>query len=94
MAEKIKRKEVKARLIEIRDWEIYRKALQKEFKFADFKEAFHFLERVANLALKANHQPDFIYTNGKLTLRLITHEVDGITENDIKLAKEIDNITR
>ncbi len=94
MSDKIKRKEVKARLIEIRDWEIYRKALQKEFKFADFKDAFHFLERVSSLAQKSNHHPDFIYSNGKLTLRLITHEVDGITEKDIKLAKEIDNITR
>jgi 4a-hydroxytetrahydrobiopterin dehydratase len=94
MSDKIKRKEVKARLIEIRDWEIYRKALQKEFKFADFKEAFQFLENVCKIATKLSHHPDFIYSNGKLTLRLITHEVDGITERDIKLAKEIDNITR
>ncbi|MFN7181432.1 MAG: 4a-hydroxytetrahydrobiopterin dehydratase [Planctomycetota bacterium] len=94
MTDKIKRKEVKARLIEIRDWEIYRKALQKEFKFPDFKGAFQFLEKVSNLANKANHHPDFIYSNGKLTIRLITHEVDGITEKDIQLAKEIDNITR
>lgn len=94
MPDKIKRKEVKARLIEIRDWEIYRKALQKDFKFVDFKEAFNFLEKVASLSQKSNHHPDFIYSNGKLTIRLITHEVDGITEEDIKLAKSIDNITR
>lgn len=94
MSDKIKRKEVKARLIEIRDWEIYRKALQKDFKFADFKEAFHFLEKVANLSQKSGHHPDFIYSNGKLTIRLITHDVDGITEKDIKLAKDVDNITR
>lgn len=94
MSDKIKRKEVKARLIEIRDWQIYRKALQKEFKFADFREAFRFLEKVANLSQKSGHYPDFIYSNGKLTIRLITHDVDGITEKDINLAKDIDNVTR
>jgi 4a-hydroxytetrahydrobiopterin dehydratase len=65
------------------------KALARELKFRDFSEAFAFMTRVALMAEKANHHPDWSNSYNKVSIRLSTHDAGGVTENDTKMAEAI-----
>jgi 4a-hydroxytetrahydrobiopterin dehydratase len=67
--------------------------LTKTFKFADFQEAFAFMTRVAFLAERHNHHPDWSNSYDTVEIHLTSHDVGGkVTERDHKLAKAIDKI--
>ncbi len=67
--------------------------LEKTFVFADFSEAFAFMTRVAMLAEKAGHHPDWSQSWNRIIIKLSTHDAGHvITEKDLKLAKAIDQI--
>ena len=70
------------------------KALERSYEFADFSEAFAFLTRVAMEAEKADHHPEFTSVWNKVDFRLTSHDADGITERDLKLADTISQIFR
>jgi 4a-hydroxytetrahydrobiopterin dehydratase len=65
------------------------KALVRTFTFADFSEAFGFLTRVAMHAEKQDHHPEFTSRWNRVDFRLTTHDVGGVTERDVELAKAI-----
>ena len=68
-------------------------ALEREFEFTDFIEAFAFLTKVAMLSEKHNHHAHITNVYNKVTLRLNTHdEGDIITHKDRRLASDIDNL--
>jgi 4a-hydroxytetrahydrobiopterin dehydratase len=68
--------------------------LSKEFQFKDFQEAFAFMTRVAFLAEKANHHPNWSNVYNKVSIELTTHdEGNVVTEKDRQLAKAIDSIS-
>lgn len=72
-------------------WKEENNQLQKQFKFKDFSEAFSFMTRVAFLAEKMNHHPDWSNVYNTVSIRLNTHDAGGvITEKDRKLASAID----
>ena len=73
-------------------WSIYNKTIRKEFKFSNFIEAFGFMSKTALLCEKMNHHPNWQNTYNKVTIELTTHDIGGITTNDIKLAEAIDNL--
>ncbi len=65
--------------------------LVREFKFADFSEAFAFMTRVALLAEKADHHPWWSNVYNQVTIKLTTHDSGNtITDKDRALAKAID----
>lgn len=67
--------------------------LLKTFKFEDFQEAFAFMTRVAFLAEKHNHHPNWSNVYNTVEIELTTHdEGNKVTEKDRKLAKAIDQI--
>lgn len=67
--------------------------LSKTFKFEDFQEAFAFMTRVAFLAEKHNHHPNWSNVYNTVEIVLTTHdEGNTVTEKDRKLAKAIDQI--
>ena len=68
------------------------KALLRTFEFADFSEAFAFLTRVAMEAEKADHHPEFTSVWNKVDFRLTSHDADGVTERDVKLAEVINKL--
>jgi 4a-hydroxytetrahydrobiopterin dehydratase len=68
------------------------KALEKSFRFADFSEAFAFLTRVAMHAEKVDHHPEFTNVWNRVDFRLTTHDANGLTERDLKLAAAIDRL--
>jgi 4a-hydroxytetrahydrobiopterin dehydratase len=70
-----------------------RDAIQREFEFADFNEAFGFMTRVAIKAQEMNHHPEWFNVFSKVEITLSTHEANGLTERDIELASFIDSIT-
>ena len=66
--------------------------LHRELAFADFSEAFGFMTRVALLAEKRNHHPDWSNSWNKVTIDLTTHDAGGLTENDVGLAESINSL--
>jgi 4a-hydroxytetrahydrobiopterin dehydratase len=62
-------------------------AITKNFKFADFNEAFGFMTRVALLADKMDHHPEWFNVYNKVEVTLSTHDAGGVTQNDIDMAK-------
>ncbi len=67
-----------------------RDAIRREFKFADFNAAWGFMTRVALLAEKFNHHPDWSNVWNTVRIELTTHDAGGLTDNDVKLARAID----
>jgi 4a-hydroxytetrahydrobiopterin dehydratase len=68
------------------DWNEVRGALQRGFRFSDFREAIAFVNRLAELAEAENHHPDITISWNAVTVRWWTHTKRAITERDIELA--------
>ena len=81
---------VRGRLSELDGWELAGGKLHRELAFKDFVTAFGFMTRVALLAEKADHHPEWSNVYGKVTIDLVTHDAGGITDRDFALAKAID----
>lgn len=74
-------------------WEENDNKLYRQFKFADFSEAFAFMTRVAMEAEKANHHPEWKNVWNTVDIWLYTHDAGNIvTEKDRRLASRIDKI--
>lgn len=67
-----------------------RDAIKKTFRFKDFNEAFGFMTRVALLADKADHHPEWSNVYNRVEILLTTHDADGLSSRDVALAKAID----
>ncbi len=67
-----------------------RDAMRKEFTFKNFVDAFGFMTRAAIWAEKWNHHPEWSNVYNRVEVVLITHDVDGLSERDVKLAKKMD----
>jgi 4a-hydroxytetrahydrobiopterin dehydratase len=65
------------------------KSIRQSFKFKDFTEAFAFMTRIALLAEKADHHPDWSNAYNRVEISLSTHEAGGVTAQDIALAEAI-----
>jgi 4a-hydroxytetrahydrobiopterin dehydratase len=75
------------------EWKEDKKRLKKSFTFVDFSEAFAFMTRVALLAEKMNHHPNWTNVYNKVTIELSSHDAgDIVTVKDRKLAKAIDRL--
>jgi 4a-hydroxytetrahydrobiopterin dehydratase len=63
----------------------------RDWKFADFKQAIEFVNRVADAAEAANHHPDILVHGwNKVRLSLTNHSAGGLTEADFEMASKID----
>lgn len=67
-----------------------RDAIRKEFKFRNFVEAWGWMSRMALHAEKLNHHPEWSNVYNRVEVVLTTHDADGLTELDVKLAKRMD----
>ena len=68
-------------------WRIVNEKLHKEFLFESFNQAFGFMTRAAMEIEKMNHHPEWFNVYNKITIELTTHDMGGITKNDVNLAK-------
>ena len=71
-----------------------RDAIEKKFKFKDFNEAFGFMGRIALMAEKMDHHPEWFNVYNKVHIILSTHDAGGASERDIKLAQFIDTLNK
>lgn len=74
------------------DWDYNeaRDAIARNFVFTDFVEAFGFITRVALLAEKADHHPEWSNVWNRVEITLTTHDAGGLSYRDIELAGGID----
>lgn len=68
------------------------RGIRRTLRFADFAEAFGFMARVAILAEKADHHPEWFNVYNRIEILLTTHDADGLSQRDIDLARKIDVI--
>lgn len=74
-------------------WERQEGSLYREFRFANFVEAFSFMTSVALIAERMNHHPDWSNVYNVVRIRLSTHDAGGITDKDFALAAAISALT-
>jgi 4a-hydroxytetrahydrobiopterin dehydratase len=81
-------------LVTLTGWKLAegREALTKRFVFRDFNEAFGWMTRVALLAEKMDHHPEWSNVYRTVEVVLATHDAGGLTELDVKLARAMDAI--
>lgn len=66
------------------------KSIDRAFRFADFSAAFAFMTRVAMLAEVQDHHPEWSNVYNRVTIRLTTHDADGLSARDARMAAAID----
>ena len=67
-----------------------RDAIVKTFRFADFNAAFGFMTRVALMADKIDHHPEWFNVYNRVEITLTTHDAGGLSERDVELGRFID----
>ena len=73
------------------DWQIINEHhLEKEYMFADFRQALDFTVKVGEVAENQGHHPDIYLAWGKVKLTIWTHKIDGLTESDFIFAAKAD----
>ena len=89
---KLTQKEVRNALTGLRGWKLSKAGkLHREYKFADFMHAFGFMATSALAIERMNHHPEWFNVYNKVVVDLSTHDVGGISEKDIALARILDN---
>lgn len=90
--EKMARSEAESALSELQGWEFDRggDAMRKVFKFGTFSEAWGFMNRVALIAEKSDHHPEWFNVYNKVDITLTTHDAGGLSERDVTMAKAIE----
>ena len=77
-------------------WEMVegRDAIRKSYVFDDFADAFGWMTRVAIWAEKWNHHPEWSNVYKTVEVVLTTHDVDGLSALDVKLARKMDGLAQ
>ena len=89
MAAKMSPTEITENLSRVAGWTRLpdREAIQKTFSFKDFCEAFSWMTRLALLAEKMDHHPEWLNVYNKVEVTLASHDVNGLSERDFQLAE-------
>lgn len=69
-----------------------RDGIRRRFEFADFNAAFGFMTRVALLAEKADHHPEWSNVWNRVDILLTTHDAGGLSQRDIQMAQAIEGV--
>ena len=95
MIEKLTADERTSALKELAGWQMVegRDAIQRSFKFKNFNDAWGFMNRVALMAEKADHHPEWFNVYNRVDILLSTHECNGLSQRDVKLARQISGIS-
>jgi len=73
-------------------WVLRENRLHRSFQFANFSEAWAFMNRVALLAEKTDHHPDWSNSYNRVAIDLWSHDAGGVTERDRRMAGAINQL--
>lgn len=73
-------------------WALAGGKLQREFRFADFVQAFGFMSQCALVAERMDHHPEWFNVYSRVVVDLTTHDADGLSARDFRLAEAMDAI--
>ncbi len=90
--EKLSLEQIEASLKHLNGWSYENGMISKSYTFQDFTETFAVMTHIAFECEKQNHHPNWENVYNNLTIRLNTHDVGGITQNDFDLAQSIERI--
>ena len=91
---KLSDNEIKNELVNVPGWIVNGNKLTKTFEFNDFEDAFTFMTRIAMEVEKINHHPEWFNVYNQVKIELTTHDVNGISNFDFKLARIINDIEK
>jgi 4a-hydroxytetrahydrobiopterin dehydratase len=83
-------KEAQALAREVPAWVLKEKAIEREFRFKNFREGMAFVNNVAEIAEEEGHHPDIFISYNRVRMTLMTHKIGGLSRNDFILAAKID----
>ena len=86
--------EIKELAAKIPGWEIHPKYIERNINFQNFIDAFSFMTKVALLAEKYNHHPNWENVYSQVRIRLFTHDLGGISSLDQIMASDISNLIK
>lgn len=89
---KLTDQEIEKKLLRLPDWDYYNNAIHAEFEFENFKDCFSAMSRIAFECEAQNHHPNWYNVYNILKISLSTHDENGVSIKDIKLAEAIDKI--
>ncbi len=89
---KLTEKEINNRLEKLEEWDYFDGAIHTEYEFENFKDCFSAMSRIAFECEALNHHPNWTNTYNVLKISISTHEENGVTEKDFKLAHAIETI--
>jgi 4a-hydroxytetrahydrobiopterin dehydratase len=74
------------------EWSLSRegKAIERQFQFGDFSEAWGFMNRVALLAEKGDHHPEWFNVYNRVEITLTTHDAGGLSQRDVEMVAAIE----
>ncbi|MBH59110.1 MAG: 4a-hydroxytetrahydrobiopterin dehydratase [Thaumarchaeota archaeon] len=87
-------KEINSELLKLNNWVLDNNRIKKTFEFRDFGDAFAFMTRIAIEIERMNHHPEWFNVYNKINVELTTHDVDGLSMYDFKLAKIMDDFEK
>jgi 4a-hydroxytetrahydrobiopterin dehydratase len=92
MSELIDPDELEGLLKKLPEWDLENNSIVRMMEFDEFMEAIDFVNAVAEIAEEVGHHPDIDIRWCTITVRLTTHDVGGLTEADLDVAKKIDTL--
>jgi 4a-hydroxytetrahydrobiopterin dehydratase len=90
--QKLSQQEIELEVGKIQGWKVANGKLNRTFEFENFVQAFGFMTQVAIQAEKMNHHPEWFNVYNKIEINLVTHDINGISNYDIKLAETINHL--
>jgi 4a-hydroxytetrahydrobiopterin dehydratase len=89
---KLSSSEAEGLLKQVRGWTMLDSRIERTFKFPDWKTAQAFVDEIGDLAEQEGHHPDIELSWGRVQVRLSTHDLGGLHENDFIMAAKIDSL--
>ncbi len=92
MMNKLSEEDIEKKILRLPEWDYYNNAIHAEFEFENFKDCFSAMSRIAFECEALNHHPNWSNVYNVLTISLSTHDANGVTNKDFKLAEAIELI--
>ncbi|MEJ7925477.1 4a-hydroxytetrahydrobiopterin dehydratase [Sphingobium sp. AN641] len=85
-----------AALADLPEWTVTNEpdGIRRRFTFGDFNQALGFMTRVALIAEKADHHPEWSNVYNRVDIILTTHDAGGLSQRDVDMARAIDGLLR